>query len=722
MTSNSEILPVRVNWNFEIFLTLVGLAFTVAATSFLAHDLGVLLNEKIVAGATRQITEQVVFSFIVCGLIYGNFIYQVSRLGFLLRDKKHKKETVLEMAYLFQDKIAPSITILVPSYKEDIRVIYQTLMSAALQQYPEKRIVLLLDDPPFPKTSSDSEALRAARDLPEKIQEILGSMRLRFEREKNSCLGRISLSGPSLKNELSVLVALYEEAAVFLQAMADSYEENDHTGRLFSEKILRRSAEDFRKESLRLKQRGIASRQELIGSYNRLVGVFSVEISVFERKKYENLSHESNKAMNLNTYIGLMGRSFHEVERKGKIFLEECAPGQAVIDLPDSEFVITLDADSMILPDYAQRLVHTMLKEGHEKYAVVQTPYSAVPGAENPLERIAGATTDIQLLVHQGFTWAGASFWVGANALLRKRALEDIKVIEQERGYSITRYIHDRTVIEDTESSIDLVDAGWVIYNYPARLAYSATPPDFGSLLIQRRRWANGGLIIAPKLLRHIVKTISFKKLAEGIVRFHYLVSIALGSGGVLVLILYPFDNVMRTWWLPLTSVPYFYFYGRDLRLSGYKWSDLLRVYALNLMLVSVNLGGVLKSIEQGIMGNKIPFVRTPKVQNRTASPPLYAFSEFLILGYCLGAAAVDIYMGYWAHASFAVVNAAFLYYACTYFLGWKEGFQDMRAGLKKENIIGPVQVVHISAFDNNHVLRKETFNKEVLDSTKKAA
>ena len=36
--------------------------------------------------------------------------------------------------------------------------------------------------------------------------------------------------------------------------------------------------------------------------------------------------------------------------------------------------------------------------------------------------------------------------------------------------------------------------------NYPERLSYSATPPDFGSLVVQRRRWANGGLLILPKL------------------------------------------------------------------------------------------------------------------------------------------------------------------------------------------------------------------------------
>lgn len=63
------------------------------------------------------------------------------------------------------------------------------------------------------------------------------------------------------------------------------------------------------------------------------------------------------------------------------------------------------------------------------------------------------------------------------------------------------RFIQDRTVIEDTESSIDLRRKEWRLYNYPERLSYSATPPDFGSLVIQRGRWANGGLLILPKLL-----------------------------------------------------------------------------------------------------------------------------------------------------------------------------------------------------------------------------
>ncbi len=44
--------------------------------------------------------------------------------------------------------------------------------------------------------------------------------------------------------------------------------------------------------------------------HRRLAWTFRAELTWFERKLYASLSHEANKAMNLNSYIGLMGRSF----------------------------------------------------------------------------------------------------------------------------------------------------------------------------------------------------------------------------------------------------------------------------------------------------------------------------------------------------------------------------------------------------------------------------
>ncbi len=241
--------------------------------------------------------------------------------------------------------------------------------------------------------------------------------------------------------------------------------------------------------------------------------------------------------MNLNSYIGLLGKSFRKPFKDSGLHLKEVDSSKADFSVPDADYIITLDADSVVSPDYALRLVHLMEQPGNERVAVAQTPYSAVPNPPAVLERIAGATTDIQYIIHQGFTGYDATYWVGANALLRKSALVDIAVTEEERGFPVKRYIQDRTVIEDTESSIDLVNRNWRLYNYPERLSYSATPPDFGSLIVQRRRWANGGLIILPKLLGLLARGPKNRnKVAEGFMRIHYLVSITAVNLGLIIL------------------------------------------------------------------------------------------------------------------------------------------------------------------------------------------
>ena len=127
-----------------------------------------------------------------------------------------------------------------------------------------------------------------------------------------------------------------------------------------------------------------------------------------------------------------------------------------------------------------------------------------------------------------------------------QRALDDIVQVESEGGFEVRRYVMDRTVIEDTESSLDLVAAGWHLLNYPERLSYSATPPDFGALTIQRRRWANGGLLILPKLA-----TVRGARVARGeggswlrtLLRLNYLASTCWSSVALLFLLYFPFAS-----------------------------------------------------------------------------------------------------------------------------------------------------------------------------------
>ncbi len=683
-------------WNSgkEIALTWAGMFFTLAACGVVIWEQYPILLHQIETQRWGEVAAHCVFFLIVAFLIYGSFVYQATRLGYIKRLRQHSPASreVLDSVY---DHPRKPLTILVPSYKEDRRVILQTLMSAALQEYPRRRVVLLIDNPPHPKDAADMAQLAEARELPLHIAVQLDHAAQPFKTALAAFQARQANGAIDFASETTCLADLWQQAGAWFEREAQNYPAADHTDRLYVDKVLRARAAEHAHHALGLMQAlengEPLDLDQVQTEYHKLAALFDCELTSFERKRYQNLSHESNKAMNLNSYIGLVGRHFRERATDQGLFLDEGAANQAQLSIPDTDYFVTLDADSILLPEYAQRLICIMEQAGNERIAVAQTPYSAIPGAPSELERIAGATTDMQYIIHQGFTQHGATFWVGANALLRHTALKEIAVTEQERGYPVQRFIQDRTVIEDTESSVDLVARGWRLYNYPERLAYSATPPDFGSLIIQRRRWANGGLIILPKLLTYLLKGPQ-GGITEGLLRTHYLISIAAVNIGLLLMLAFPFGESIQSMWLPLTALPYFLLYGRDLVLCGYRPADFFKVYALNLLLIPINIGGVLKSIQQGISGAKIPFGRTPKIQGRTAAAPLYIIAGYLLLVQWTVSAAFDVTEGHYGHAFFVTMNATFLLYAIRAFIGYRESWEDIRASWAKQPEHTPIE------------------------------
>lgn len=671
---------------FEASLTRAAIVATLVAVTLFLWSIASVFIDRVEQGNLWGLLEGGLFLLLVGFLISGNFGYQLARLAYLKRWLRHRPATKDE---LIQSLVAsmPLLTILVPSYKEESDVIRQTLLSAALQEYPHKRVVLLLDNPPNPRTQAEREALLAARALPKALQALLDDRARYFESLLVQFMLRQQTGVRDLLQEHAALADAYRQAAQWFNEQADRYPAKTHSDAWFAENILREPAHRYEERAAHWHHQASTSlsecalhEQRLLGEYRCLASVFQVDITVFERKRYQNLSHELNKAMNLNSYLGLMGKRLREVPHEAGLMLEATTSLHESYAIPDSPYVITLDADSLILPDYALRLVQIMEQPGNERLAVVQTPYSAIPNAPGLLERTAGATTDIQYLLHQGFTYFGATFWVGANALLRKAALEDICVEETTPHGVIRRYIQDRTVIEDTESTVDLMARGWSLFNYPERLAYSATPCDFGSLIIQRGRWANGGLLILPKLLRYLRLASKTPALAaQSFYQLHYLTSLALAPLSVLLLLVLPFSGTLMTIWLSLTAVPYFILYARDLSILRYHGViDLVRVYALNLILLPIHLGGALKSVQQLVTGEKIPFQRTPKIQGRTGAPALYVALEYGLLLICGVTGLLYASQGRWISAAFSLVNGALYAYAIAAFIGFAESAEDL--------------------------------------------
>jgi cellulose synthase/poly-beta-1,6-N-acetylglucosamine synthase-like glycosyltransferase len=463
----------------------------------------------------------------------------------------------------------------------------------------------------------------------------------------------------------------------------------DHVDEFFIDQVLMGLASELRLSLLALRaaidQNARPDADRMRELHLRLERIFTAQIGFFQRKEFASLSHEANKAMNLNSYIALMGNAWRkEATAAGTLLRRTDDPAEADLIVPDSPYLLTLDADSLLLRDYCLRLVYFLEEPGNERVAVTQTPYSSFRGAPTRIERIAGATTDLQHILHQGMSYYGATFWVGANAVIRKRAVEDIAEFETVGGFEIATYIQDRTVIEDTESSIDLGTHGWTLVNYPERLSYSATPPDFGSLVVQRRRWANGGLLILPKLWDQ-VRERRFRRervLARELwLRVNYMASIAWASFGLLFLLAYPYDSRLLSPMVFLAALPYFLAMGSDLRYCGHRFSDIFRIYGFNLVLLPVNLAGVLKSIQQAITGEKIPFVRTPKVKDRTAAPVVYVVVPYLIVAFSLLTLGRDLMAENWGNAAFAALNASLAAFAVWAYIGIRNSLVDVWVG-----------------------------------------
>lgn len=651
----------------------------------------ITLQSRYAGLGTNEILQLLLFCFALSSLFFGNVAYQLTRIGQLSRHEAHaaiEAASPMNLRYIYETDAPPPVAILIPSYKEELSIIAQTVLSAALAEYPNRRIVVLIDNPPVCE-GEDKKALIETRDLIVDLDRAFQTKSAVFDAALAQFETRAGAGEIDHDHEIWRLSELYLQAAAFVEEIGREYSAMAtaafaHSDDLFHRAVIQRLQDAHRARVAELKT-DLPDAHAIRKEYARLASLFAVPISSFERKLYLNLSHASNKAMNLNSYIRLIGKRHSVLKRPdGAMELIETAQGDADFSVPAAKYILTIDADSVILPEYILKLVKIM--EDESDVAVAQTPYSAFQNPPSVLERVAGATTDIQYLVHQGFTAYNATFWVGANALLRFAALQEIQVVQQERGFAIPVFIQDRTVIEDTGSTMDLISHGWRLYNHPQRLAYSATPSDFGSLVIQRRRWANGGLIIFPRLLqlkfsRSRKNPVTFH---EALVRSYYLLSPALTNMGLLILLLFPFSSEYSNPFLVFAAAPYYFLYARDLRKAGYNGWDLLRHYALTLLLIPVNLAGVYHSLTQVVTSRRRPFVRTPKVSGRTAVPLGHIIFIYALSATAAASAVFNLLSSNYLFFFFCAMNSGFLIYGQKHLLGWKETRADIQTSIAR--------------------------------------
>ncbi|TAK48482.1 MAG: glycosyl transferase [Xanthobacteraceae bacterium] len=686
-------------------VTLIAVAIAVVAGGLFTADAAKLLAEALYWSDYQSAIKVITLYGPMYLLMLGTFSYLTTRYGMFARTNEYAHRSGADQIdFLYGTSTAPELLIMVPSYKEEVEVVGKTLISAGLVEYPKKRVVLLLDDPPVPTSVDDDRRLRSTRNLINQLNTLFGARAEKFGAEQRAYLERREGSDFDHAHEREHLGRLHGEMADWLEERGQKFlQENsgralDRSDQFFLDSILLAPAKALRQRAAEMAELA-PTLHATDTEYRRLATMFNTEFASFERKRYMNMSHAPNKAMNLNSYFSLLGRRFKEVQRPDGLYLDEADVEDATLVVRNADYIINLDADTLLLSEYAMRLVDIIERPGNERLAIVQTPYSAFPDAASQLERIAGATTDVQYLTHQGMTHFNATAWVGANALIRRRALDDIATECEERDFRFKVFIQDKTLIEDTAASIDLIQRNWRLYNYPARLAFSATPPDFGSLLIQRRRWANGGLLIFPNLIQYTLqRPLSMSQLAETLVRSNYLLGAAFTSVSMLILLVCSFNDNLFSIWVPLAALPYQLVYCIDLKIAGYRRRDLLRVYALNMMLIPIYLGGTMQSLRQAFTGRKAPFARTPKVAGRTATPLLYLFALYGLLAWCLFVFIGDLTSGRTFHMSFTLINTAAYLYGITRYVGLKASVLDFYADVKSFNLLPGTHMKRISA------------------------
>ena len=546
---------------FALFLTIAAWVayFGEQVRRYVDHPFGV-----------RGTVEAVVYLLLVTLLTASAVGYLLARLGHLQRVRAHRREprAVIDEAF---DESNPTLTVIVPSYREEPRVVRQTLLSAALQEYPGLRVVAPDRRPAATRaTPRSSSSLESARALPGEIDALLerpaalrgGARRLRVDR-------RLAGHEP-VAEDLELLAATYDDAVAWLRDMADGEDVVDHADAFLVDEVVLAPRRRPRRPTPRpcaTHRRGRAeiSAARMRQLYRRLVWIFRAELIELRAQ-----------ALRLALARAEQGDEPQQLHRPdGRPLPRSARPPAARSTFRCAAATFDLDGPRPRLRAHARRRQHAaagVLPAARRLHASSprtptsrssQTPYSAYRGAPTRLERIAGATTDLQHIVHQGMTHYGATFWVGANAVLRKPRSTTSWSRSRTTGFTdppLHPGPHGHRGHRVDASTCASTAGGST--TTPSGSATAPRRPTSARCASSAQRWANGGLLILPKLLRLMRAGASGDRAAPSPSRGSCGSTTSRRSAGrasgLVLLLFYPFDELAAVALAVLTALPYF--------------------------------------------------------------------------------------------------------------------------------------------------------------------
>ena len=191
-------------------------------------------------GSLRFTVEAISYAVVVTFLTFSALMYLLARHGALLAFRDHERVPRAELDRHFGSNQS-TMTVLVPSYAEETSVIRQTAWSAALQEYPSMRVVLLLDDPPFPTDPVIAARLERSRSVAAEMTLALSEPRTRFNSARLDFelgeLGELAGTEPSI-DAVRQLAYEYYWAVDWLDGMAANERREDHVDEFFVSQVL----------------------------------------------------------------------------------------------------------------------------------------------------------------------------------------------------------------------------------------------------------------------------------------------------------------------------------------------------------------------------------------------------------------------------------------------------------------------------------------------------
>jgi cellulose synthase (UDP-forming) len=124
----------------ELWLTGAGLLVTALACALFGRAILARTGDELADGDWAGLASLFLFIGVVAFLVYGNLVYQITRLGYFSRLRRRRSPPLDDLITSIDGR-GPAVVVLVPSYKEELRTIRQTLLSAALQFYSNRRVV-----------------------------------------------------------------------------------------------------------------------------------------------------------------------------------------------------------------------------------------------------------------------------------------------------------------------------------------------------------------------------------------------------------------------------------------------------------------------------------------------------------------------------------------------------------------------------------------------------